>query len=93
MISPLAEIVIRSGDLAQPAARQFLIDGYEDDRRYPNVFGLSVVFRQGAALDTLAKAASFPHGKIKFISVGGILDQPHEERSYGRITIPRCGPT
>jgi hypothetical protein len=74
-LSPLTEIVIRAGSLNRPDAKGILIDGYEDDPRYPNVFGLSTVFRQGASLDELARAAHFPHGKIGYSVIARIQQE------------------
>ena len=75
VISPLAEIVIRSGDLTAPTVKQQLIHGYGQFIGRPGVFGLSVVFHQGYDVDALAKAAHFPNGKIGYSVIAHIQDE------------------
>ena len=66
-ISPLAEIVIRAGDLTKVTARVELQAGYGPFIGHPGVFGLSVVFHQGFDLDALAKAATFPMARLAIV--------------------------
>lgn len=75
VISPLAEIVIRAGDLTVPTAKQQLITGYGPFIGRPGVFGLSVIFHLGYNFDTLARAAQFPNGKIGYSVIAHIQDE------------------
>jgi hypothetical protein len=72
-VSVLQEIVVRAGNTGAPDARKVLKDKYEGDRVYPDVVGLSTIFREGASLDELARAAHFPHPKISWSVVGRLI--------------------
>ena len=74
-ISPLAEIVIRAGDLTKATVKAELKAGYGPFIGRPGVFGLSVVFHQGFDLDTLAKTAHFPNGKIGYSIIAHIQEE------------------
>ena len=74
-ISPLTEIVIRGGVLTKPTAKADLITRYGPFIGRPGVFGLSVVFHQGFDLDALAKAASYPNGKIAYSIIARIQEE------------------
>ena len=68
------DIVIRAGDPSVPTAKAVMIRAYPDaDKTYPDAVGLSTVFRQGASLDELARAANFPHGKIGFATISRLV--------------------
>lgn len=75
-INPLVEIVVRAGNTAAPNALKTLREAYGDfDPAYPDVVGISTLFRAGATLDELAREGAFPHAKISFSVVGRILDE------------------
>jgi hypothetical protein len=73
-INPLAEIVVRAGDMHAIDAQQSLQAAY---RRlmpaYPDAVGLSVLFRPGATLDELAREGAFPHAKLGVSVVDTIM--------------------
>lgn len=69
-ISMRSEVVLRGGNVKAPGVRRQLRDAYARlDDMYPDIRGLSVVFRPGATLDELARAASFPHSKLSHARV------------------------
>lgn len=74
-VSVLQEILVRAGNVKAPGARTTLQARYEPDRVFPNVVGLSTVFREGASLDDLARAAQFPHPRISWSVVGRIIEE------------------
>jgi hypothetical protein len=57
-INALAEIVVRGGDAHDPRARYALQKGYQQHLSFPDVQGLSVIFRAGASLGELARQAA-----------------------------------
>lgn len=65
-VSGLAEIVVRGGDIAHPAARSGLKAQYaRPNVHYPDVHaGLSCLFRPGASLDELAREGSYRNPKL-----------------------------
>jgi hypothetical protein len=72
-VSVLQEIVVRGGNAKAPNARATLQGKYERDDDYPDVIGLSTVFREGASLDQLARAAQFPHSRISWSVIGRLI--------------------
>lgn len=72
-VSVLQEIVVRAGNVKASGARVILQARYERDDAYPDVVGLSTVFREGASLDELAHAAQFPHPRISWSVVGRLI--------------------
>jgi hypothetical protein len=65
-INSLAEIVVRGGNVHDPRARQTLQQAYQQHMSFPDVQGLSVVFRERASLDELARAAQLPYPKLSY---------------------------
>lgn len=58
-VSMLSEIVVRMGDAKGPQGRANMQNAYvRPDPQYPGIVGLSTLFRPGASLDDLARAAS-----------------------------------
>lgn len=74
-IQPLAELVLRAGDLAAKDARAVLVDAYEVDDDYDNVVGISVLFRSGANADALASEGRFPHSRLSISFVGKVMEE------------------
>lgn len=72
-VSVLQEIVVRAGNARASGARAVLQARYERDDAYLDVVGLSTVFREGASLDQLARAAQFPHPRISWSVVGRLI--------------------
>lgn len=73
-VSVLQEIVVRAGNVKAQGARATLQARYEPDRLYPDVVGLSTVFREGASLDELTRTAQFPHPRISWSVVGRVIE-------------------
>jgi hypothetical protein len=64
-IDQYSEIIIRAGNLRVANAAQHLMQRYEIDQQYnPPIYGLSTVFRQGARVSKLAKAAAYPNNAL-----------------------------
>jgi len=76
-VNPLVEIIVRAGDVSVPGARKSLQDAYtqRDEDNYPDIIGMSVVFRPGATLDQLAQQSNFPHRKLSFSVIGRITEE------------------
>lgn len=74
-VSALAEIVVRGGDIAHPAAREGLKVQYaRANVHYPDVrAGLSCLFRPGASLDELAREGSFRNPKLSVAIVQHLI--------------------
>lgn len=78
-INQLAELILRSGDLSLPSAKDTLMNAYEPDEEYPDVVGISTLFRDGATLDDLAREGAFPHRKISYSVVAKVVAELHVE--------------
>jgi hypothetical protein len=44
------------------------------DLAYPDAVGISMLFREGATLDEVAREGSFPHKTISFSVIGKVID-------------------
>ena len=76
-INTLAEIVVRGGDAHDPRARHALQRGYQQHLTFPDVQGLSVVFREGASLDELARQAAYPNAKLSYSVMSRLRAELH----------------
>jgi hypothetical protein len=76
-VSVLAEIVVRGGDIAHPAARNGLKVQYaRPNVHYPDVCaGLSCLFRPGASLDELAREGSYRNPKLSVAIVQRLITE------------------
>jgi hypothetical protein len=75
-INPLAEVVLRAGDLSDPAqARKTLQKAYQLDDDYDNVIGISVLFKVGANADFLAQEGGFRHNRISITVVAKLIEE------------------
>jgi hypothetical protein len=64
-INALAEIVVRGGNVHDPRA-QHTQRAYQQHMSFPDVQGISVVFRERASLDELARAAQLPYPNLSY---------------------------
>jgi hypothetical protein len=75
-LTPLAEIVLRAGNLHDPAqAQRTLRDAYQQDDDYDNVVGISVLFKVGATADFLAQEGGFRHNRISVSVVAKLQEE------------------
>ncbi|HEX8729672.1 MAG TPA: hypothetical protein VF739_13660 [Ktedonobacterales bacterium] len=58
----MAEWVVRAGE----AAPEKLVQGYDEHRLVPGLFGFSVQYEPGKSVDELARAGRFLNAKISF---------------------------
>ena len=65
-INAPAEIVVRGGNTRDPRARHTLQRAYQEHMSFSDVQGLSVVFRERASLDELARAARLPYPNLSY---------------------------
>lgn len=72
-INQQTELVLRAGDAKHPQAHQNLLNAYDLDRAYPDVVGISALFRVGASLDDLMREGHFRHPKVSYAPVGRIM--------------------
>lgn len=68
-----SEIIVRGGNVAERNALTILRNAYQPDGDYPDVVGISVLFRVGADLDTLARANPLPNPRLSHGSVSRII--------------------
>lgn len=66
------EIIVRGGDTAASGALRILRNAYQRDPDYPDVVGISVLFRAGADVEELARANPLPNARLSHATVGGI---------------------
>lgn len=65
---------MRAGDVSVAGARGSLQSAYtKRDPTYPDALGLSVLLRQGATLDEVAREGLFPHRKLSFSFIGPLV--------------------
>jgi hypothetical protein len=74
-INPATEIVLRAGDAKHPQAKATLHNAYGLDKAYPDVIGISVLFKIGASLDDLMREGHFRHSKVSYAPVGRIVSE------------------
>ena len=65
-INALSEVVVRGGNAHDPRAHHTLQRAYQQHMSFPDVQGLSVVFRERASLDELARAAQLPYPNLSY---------------------------
>src|SRR5579862_6165539 len=72
--SILAEVIVRGGNANQHDARTVLQHAYErPDELYPDVTGLSTLFRPQATLDELAREGQLPNAQLSWSLLGDLL--------------------
>lgn len=73
-IDQYSEIIIRAGNVHIANAAQHLIDRYEEDTDFvPPIYGLSCVFRQGATVSELARAAAYPNNALSISIINALV--------------------
>lgn len=75
MINVAAEIILRSGDTSVATARVTLQGAYAPDEDYLDVMGISILFKEGATFDMLAREGSFPHKKLSHAIVAKVMTE------------------
>jgi len=72
-INPNTEIVVRGGDTAGVGAPRILRTAYQRDPDYPDVVGISVLFRIGADVEELARTNPLPNAWLSHATVAHII--------------------
>lgn len=72
-INQLAEIVVRGGDMAATDWVRILRNAYQRDPDYPDVVGISVLFRIGADAEELSRANPLPNARLSYATVARLV--------------------
>lgn len=68
-----SQIIVRGGDTAVSGALRILRNAYQRDPDYPDVVGISVLFRAGADVEELARTNPLPNARLSHATVGHIM--------------------
>ncbi len=73
IINLQSEIIVRGGDTAAGDALRILRNAYQRDPDYPDVVGISVLFRVGADVEELARTNPLPNARPSHATMSRII--------------------